>query len=129
MINSIKNNITFRKGFIIGVILLIIFNIAFISLYYIMYLNDKINENYTEIALGLEKNIVSITNEVEKEKDINLYLENYAEENNLIISLKNQDNKDIYNFNDNNPKNVISKSGIIKYNNEHATQKINVLII
>ena len=119
MINSIKNNITFRKGFIIGVILLIIFNIAFISLYYIMYLNDKINENYTEIALGLEKNIVSITNEVEKEKNINLYLENYAEENNLIISLKNQDNKDIYNFNDNNPKNVISKSGIIKYNNEY----------
>ena len=27
-----------------------------------------INENYTEIALGLEKNIVSITNEVEKQK-------------------------------------------------------------
>ena len=44
MINLLKNNISTRKGFIIGVITLIIFNFAFVGGYYTIHLNREINK-------------------------------------------------------------------------------------
>lgn len=116
MINFIKNNLTTRKGFIIGVIFLIIFNIAFISIYYITYLSDKINNNYTEITASLEKEIYNIQNELNNQDDINLYFNNYIKDKEMIVSLKNNKNEHIETFsNIKKTKNIITTSGIIEY--------------
>ncbi|HAB67396.1 MAG TPA: hypothetical protein DCE23_08520, partial [Firmicutes bacterium] len=57
MNNVIKRNLSIRKGFIIGVLVLIIINILFISVYYRLFLFQQIDREYQKLNTELEDKI------------------------------------------------------------------------
>ena len=64
MFNLIKNNLTIRKGFIIGVILLVLFNLLLIGGYYAIHLNSEVNKHHTEVRNELNKKIDIISKKI-----------------------------------------------------------------
>lgn len=93
MINLIKNNLTIRRGFIIGVTLLVLFNILFIMGYYRFYLDKVITEKYQIINNELETELSNLKEELMKVEDYNAYLNNYIQDKDYIITLSNSDNE------------------------------------
>lgn len=118
MLNLIKNNITIRKGFIIGVVLLVLFNLLLIVGYYTIHLNSKVNTHHTEIREELSEEIEKITNKISNGEDIDSYLAKYAEEKKLTIKISNKDNQIIqtYTYKDaEKPGSNIVVSEIVEY--------------
>ena len=60
MINSLKKKMSTRKGFIVTVISLVLFNFILVGLYYGIYLNKQINSHYTEVTERLNQEITNI---------------------------------------------------------------------
>ena len=98
MIKKIKNNITTRKGFIIGVITLILFNFVFIGGYYTIHLNNEVNKHHTEVRKELNKEIEKIKEIINKSNDKEKVLSNYAKDNNLTITITDTNNEIIENY-------------------------------
>ena len=118
MFNLIKNNITIRKGFIIGVILLVLFNLLLIGGYYAIHLNSEVNKHHTEVRNELNKKIDIISKKILTEENPNQYLENYAEKNNIKIEISNKDNTivETYNYKESKkPGSNIVTSQIVEY--------------
>ena len=118
MFNLIKNNLTIRKGFIIGVILLGLFNLLLIGGYYAIHLNSEVNKHHTEVRNELNKEIDILSDKILTEENIDQYLENYAEKNNIKIEISNKDNKivETYNYKESKkPGSNIVTSQIVEY--------------
>ena len=118
MIKKIKNNITTRKGFIIGVITLILFNFVFIGGYYTIHLNNEVNKHHTEVRKELNKEIEKIKEIINKSNDKEKVLSNYAKDNNLTITITDTNNEIIENYKPKptkKPGSNISVSEIITY--------------
>ena len=86
MINSIKNKITPRKGFIISVISLVIFNLILVGVYYGFFLNKEINIHHSETQKELTKEIEKLeelrnkkTEQIIKRKAMESYLKAFIE--------------------------------------------------
>ena len=128
MINTLKNNITIRKGFVIGVISLVLFNFILIGSYYVIHLNNEANSYHTKIRTELTKeikNIKKIINDLTNknslnEKELDKKLNSYAKNQKLKIEISDQDNKIIKTYNYNETKKIGSRiivSEISNYNN------------
>lgn len=100
MINSLKNKVSTRKGFIITVISLVLFNFVLVALYNTIYLNKEINKHHTEVSEQLTKEIVNIKKIIQKNQDNpDEELLKYAKEKNITIILSNQENELIKKYN------------------------------
>lgn len=120
MINKIRNNITTRKGFIIGVITLILFNFVFIGGYYTIHLNNEVNKHHTEVRKELNKEIEKIKEIINRNNDKKESLSKYAKDNNLTITITDTNNEIIENYKPKStkkPGSNISVSEIITYQN------------
>ncbi len=118
MINLLKNNITMRKGFVIGVITLILFNFVFIGGYYTIHLNNEINKHHTEVREELEKKVEEIKTIIYKDTNTDSLLKEYALKNNLSISISNNQNEEVYTYlpeETKKPSSNITVSEIINY--------------
>ena len=118
MIKSLKNNISTRKGFIIGVITLLLFNFAFIGIYYTIHLNKEINTHYNIVRDTLDKEIENISNLIQNDQEVDKKLEKYAKEKKLTIEISNKNNETIETYKapkTNKPGTKIVVSRIIYY--------------
>ncbi len=93
MFNSLKNKITLRKGFIIGVVLIVLFNLLLIGGYYTIHLNHEVNNHHTEVRNELSKEIEIISQKIATEEDIDKSLKEYAETQNIKIEISNKNNE------------------------------------
>jgi D-ribose pyranose/furanose isomerase RbsD len=98
MINSIKNNITTRKGFIIAVITLILFNFVFIGGYYTIHLSNEINDHHTEVREELTKEVDNLKKIISKSNTPQKELQQYAIKNNVTITITNDNNEIILTY-------------------------------
>lgn len=126
MFNLIKNNITIRKGFIIGVICLVLFNLLLIGGYYMIHLNNEANDHHTKVRTELKKEITYIKEELlsppeeiyNDEEKLDKSLSSYAKKENIKIELSNKDNEIIkaYSYKESKkPGSYIIVSEIIEY--------------
>ena len=118
MIKTIKNNISTRKGFIIGVITLLLFNFAFIGIYYTIHLNKEINTHYNIVRDTLDKEIENISNLIKNDQEVDEKLEKYAKEKRITIEISNKNNEPIETYKapkTNKPGTKIIVSRIIDY--------------
>ena len=119
MINLLKNNITTRKGFVITVIILILFNFIFIGGYYTIHLNNEINKHHTEVREELNQEIEKIKKIITSNIDVDDNLSKYAKNNNLSIIIKDNNNEiiDVYKpEKTRKPGSNITVSEIVNYN-------------
>ena len=94
MINSIKKKMSTRKGFIVTVISLVLFNFILVGLYYGIYLNKEINEHHTKVTEQLTKEITNITKIIQEENNNqDKELLKYSKEKNITIVISNKDNE------------------------------------
>lgn len=121
MRNFLKKNLTLRKGFITGVFLLILFNIAFIGAYYRLYLNEKINDNYNELTQKLEIKVEDLITDISNTSNIDTYLTEYTTNNeDISITIKDSNNQTIKEYkNKPHKNNNIMVSSIIQNNEEY----------
>lgn len=121
MINKIRNNLSIKIGFIIGVIILIIFNLLLLTCYYELYLEKKISDRYQLTINELETHLNTIKEEIKSEDDISEYLNSYIKDKDIEISLLDSNNNVINTFysKDKINKNKIEYSEIIKFQNEY----------
>lgn len=115
MINYIKKHFSIRTCFIIGVATLIISNFIFIFIYYNILLNNQINKNYEVIKNELQTDLNHISKEINDNQDLNDYLNNYAKQKNINIIISDINNQEIKNYNKSFPKDSITISNIIQY--------------
>ena len=99
MINSLKNKMSTRKGFIITVISLVLFNFIFVALYYTIYLNKEVNEHHTKVSEQLTKEIINIKEIINESNNQDQELLKYAKEKNITITISNQENEFIKEYN------------------------------
>lgn len=114
MTNFFKQKIlTFRKSYIFGVILLVLCNLIFITLYYGIYINNNVEKNYITITNDLNNKIDYIKDNIDT-----INLKDYANDNKISITIKdNNDNLVKYNTK-NNKDNTIKVSNLITIDNE-----------
>ena len=78
MTNFFKQKIlTFRKSYIFGVILLVLCNLIFITLYYGIYINNNVEKNYITITNDLNNKIDYIKDNITILKIIKIILLKY----------------------------------------------------
>lgn len=99
MINSLKNKMSTRKGFIITVISLVLFNFILVALYYTIYLNKEVNEHHTKVSEQLTKEIINIKEIINERNNQDQELLKYAKEKNITITISNQENEFIKKYN------------------------------
>jgi len=99
MINSLKNKMSTRKGFIITVISLVLFNFILVALYYTIYLNKEVNEHHTKVSEQLTKEIINIKEIINESNNQDQELLKYAKEKNITITISNQENELIKKYN------------------------------
>lgn len=99
MINSLKNKMSTRKGFIITVISLVLFNFILVALYYTIYLNKEVNEHHTKVSEQLTKEIINIKEIINESNNQDQKLLKYAKEKNITITISNQENELIKEYN------------------------------
>ena len=99
MINSLKKKMSTRKGFIITVISLVLFNFILVALYYTIYLNKEVNEHHTKVSEQLTKEIINIKEIINESNNQDQELLKYAKEKNITIEISNQENEFIKEYN------------------------------
>ena len=120
MINFIKKNFTIRKGFISGVTLLVLCNLIFLTGYYHFILRDKISSNYQNLTYKLKEEVDELSTDVNKEKDVNDYLAEYAKENNVKIEILDEEKNVINTFEPTKKRKYnLTSSSIIKVDNKN----------
>ena len=135
MINLFKSKLSIKKGFIIGVTLLVLFNILFIACYYRFYLENNIDDKYQKAINELETELNILEENLQTAEDINLYLKEYVQEKDYTITLTNQENEVLatYTSLDNKLRNNITVSRIIKIKDSYylinIAQKRNMINI
>ena len=93
MINSLKKKMSTRKGFIVTVISLVLFNFILVGLYYGIYLNKQINSHYTEVTEQLNQEITNIIEIIQEEQNQDNKLLSYSKEKNITIIISNNENE------------------------------------
>ena len=88
-----------RKGFIITVISLVLFNFILVALYYTIYLNKEVNEHHTKVSEQLTKEIINIKEIINESNNQDQELLKYAKEKNITITISNQENEFIKEYN------------------------------
>ena len=127
MINSLKNKMSTRKGFIITVISLVLFNFILVALYYTIYLNKEVNEHHTKVSEQLTKEIINIKEIINERNNQDQELLKYAKEKNITITISNQENEFIkkYNYKKTDKTNTnIEVSQIIEIQDTHYLLKL-----
>lgn len=122
MINYLKNNLTIRRGFIVGVSLLVIFNFIFIAGYYRLYLEKNIDERYQLANNDLSKELSALSETLTKTDDIKSYLDNYTKENDFTVTItSNNENQPLYSTTNEleHSRNNITVSEIIELENQY----------
>jgi len=120
MVNKLKRHLSLRKGFIIGVISLSLFNIILITAYYKLFIDKSINKQYQILNQELENNLAHITDIILNENEYDAQLNTYAQANNLSITIANDNKKTEYNSEKKqNKHNKITISKIINIENEY----------
>lgn len=114
MLKKITNKLSFRKGFITGVSCLIFLNLICLSLYYKIILSNDIKENYQETINELQEEEQSLAKDISSSSNINSYLEEYSRNNNVKITLKNDQDEEKEYLPSKTQKYNISISDIIK---------------
>jgi signal transduction histidine kinase len=105
MINSLKKKMSTRKGFIITVISLVLFNFILVGLYYGIYLNKEINEHHTEVTNQLNQEITNIIEIIQKDNNNqDKELLSYSKEKNITIVISNKENELIKKYQPKNNK-------------------------
>lgn len=92
MINFFKKRLSIRKGFITGVILLVLFNLLFITGYYRLVLSTKIRSKQQVMTNEIIKEVKNLSKDLMLEENISNYLNDYAKENNVKIELIDENN-------------------------------------
>ena len=92
MINFFKKRLSIRKGFITGVILLVLFNLLFITGYYRLVLSTKIRSKQQVMTNEIIKEVKNLSKDLMLEENISNYLNEYAKENNVKIELIDENN-------------------------------------
>ncbi len=119
MNNVIKRNLSIRKGFIIGVLVLIIINILFISVYYRLFLFQQIDREYQKLNTELEDKIDEVLENIEQKENKEAYLEDLVKKEKLCISVYDKNNNLIKSYNaDNKFRNRINISRMGNHNGE-----------
>lgn len=121
MKNFTGKNITIKKGFIIAVIALVVANLLFLSIYHKLFLSNQINNSYTSLTEQLNREVETIKNDLENNSDINTYLEDYANDTNTIVTIKDSNNSNIKeyypsNYHKKNTSYLVTVSNIIYVN-------------
>lgn len=98
MINKLKNNLSLRKGFVIGVVLLIIFNFILITGYYKLYLESHISDKYQQTINEFEQDLNEISKNITTQDQIEQYLEEYVKDTDLTITISDKNNNIINTF-------------------------------
>ena len=114
--NNLRNKFTYRKGFIFGLSILVLSNILFMAFYFTFFLNNHINETYTNTTKELNNNLDSLSQDLIDKDDYNSYLENYIKDKKMNINIYNEDNELINSYTNlnNNKNNNVTVSNIIK---------------
>lgn len=116
-----------RKGFIITVISLVLFNFILVALYYTIYLNKEVNEHHTKVSEQLTKEIINIKEIINESNNQDQELLKYAKEKNITITISNQENEFIkkYNYKKTDKTNTnIEVSQIIEIQDTHYLLKL-----
>ena len=92
MINFFKKRLSIRKGFITGVILLVLFNLLFITGYYRLVLSTKIRSKQQVMTNEIIKEVKNLSKDLMLEENISNYLNEYAKDNNVKIELIDENN-------------------------------------
>ena len=127
MINSLKNKMSTRKGFIITVISLVLFNFILVALYYTIYLNKEVNEHHTKVSEQLTKEIINIKEIINESNNQDQELLKYAKEKNITIEISNQENELIKKYNSKTTQKTntnIEVSQIIEIQDTHYLLKL-----
>lgn len=132
MNKSFFKNFSIKKGFITGVIVLVIINILFISVYYRLFLNSQIENVYKEFSLELEEKIDEVLSNVNNMDNPDKYLEEVIDEEKLSLFIYNENNELVRKYAEGNEtRNKINISRMIGYNGKYylvnITQKRNVI--
>ena len=127
MINSLKKKMSTRKGFIITVISLVLFNFILVALYYTIYLNKEVNEHHTKVSEQLTKEIINIKEIINESNNQDQELLKYAKEKNITITISNQENELIKKYNSKTTQKTntnIEVSQIIEIQDTHYLLKL-----
>lgn len=119
MFKKITNKLSFRKGFITGVSLLILLNLICLSLYYKIVLSNDIKRNYQITMNELQEEEQTLAENLSSQTDIDSYLEEYSQNNNLKITLKNEENNEKEYLPSKTEKYNITISDIIKIDDSY----------
>lgn len=119
MTNFLKKNLTIRKGFVFGVILLVLFNILFISGYYRLFLEKRVNERYLELNMALEKDLEEIEKYIKTGQETDAYLKEYAQKEDITITITDEQNNVVEIYEKEHKRNNIIVSKIINIKDEY----------
>lgn len=123
MINLIRNNLTIRKGFVIGVSLLVLFNFIFIAGYYRFYLEKNIDDRYQITNTELAQELSNLSDTISDLDDYDSYLNKYASENDYTITISSSNNEQLMVYGESKDlkrlRNNITVSEIIKLKGEY----------
>lgn len=121
----LKKRLSIRKGFIVGVVTLIILNIIIIAGYYRLFLDNRINELYTVLEEELEHDINDVLSELKEVEDRDEYLKDFIEKKKLSVTVYDENNEIVKNYGNNKDfKNNISISKMITLNGDTYLVKI-----
>ncbi len=126
MINKLRNKLSIRIGFIIGVIVLIAFNILLLTGYYELYLEDRISIKYQTTINELESHLNTISEDIQNEKDFESYLSKYIKDKDITITISDSNNNEINTFSsqEKQTRNNIKYSKIINFQNEYYLMSV-----
>lgn len=117
MFKKAKRRLTLRKGFIISVISLIVIDALFMIIYYRIYFNSHLQNKYVDLNNKLSNEVKEIINNIDDIDDIESFLNDYCQKNEVSITIKNINDEYIYkNILDDNIQEEVSK--LININNE-----------
>ena len=117
MINNLRNKITYRKGFIIGVLILVTANVGFIVFYLTFFLNSHVNETYSKTTNELYEDLDFLEEQLKKEDNYDSYLKEYIKEKKVNIFVYDENNKLINSYINFNNNNSVTAAKTIKNNN------------
>lgn len=123
MTNWLKNNLTTRKGFIIGVVLLVLVNYLVIGVYYKIRINNEVNQNYIKIVENLDEDLKEIKKS--KNKNIEKTIADISKQEKLKITIYDTNNEIVKEYNNlKKHGSNITTSGIIEINQQNYLVKI-----
>jgi hypothetical protein len=96
MFKNFQRKLTLRKGFVISVISLIVIDAIFLTIYYQLYFNSHLYNKYADLNNKLSDEVKEIIKRIDNWEDADKYLDEYCEDNNVSITIKDTNDEYIY---------------------------------